>query len=106
MLYVYPFRTNTSYNFTTNVGGNNFRVHIKHNLRYNTYYMDIDMQQDGSYQPIISGINMTTGMDLLFPFKHYNLGILYIIPKDSRYYSEVPKAETITKYFYMSWEHD
>lgn len=106
MIYKVPFRTNSSYNFTSNSGGNNFRIHIKHNLRYDTYYMDIDIQKDGRYVNIISGLNMSLGMDLFFPFRHYGLGTMYIIPSDSRYYSEVPKSNTITKYFYMLWEHD
>lgn len=106
MIYKVPFRSNSSYNFTANSGGNNFRIHIKYDLRHDMYYMDVDLQQNGVYTPIIHDINMTCGMDLFFPWHYYGLGILYIVPSDSRYYAEVPRADTITKYFYMLWEHD
>lgn len=106
MIYKVPFRSKSSYNFTSNAGGNNFRIHIKHNLRHDTYYMDIDLQRNGVYENIISGLNITCGTDLFMPFQRYGLGTLYIIPTDSRYYNEVPRADTITTYFYMMWVHD
>lgn len=105
-VYTLPFRSNSSYNFTANSGGNNFRIHIKHNLRNDTYYMDIDIQRNGVYENIIRSINLTCGMDLFFPYRHYGLGTLYIVPMDSRYYALVPKADTITRYFQMLWSHD
>ena len=104
--YTLPFRSNSSYSFTANAGGNNFRIHIKHNLRNDTYYMDVDISRNGNYENIIRSINITCGMDLFFPYQYYGLGTLYVIPTDSRYYDKVPKAETITRYFQLLWSHD
>ena len=106
MVYTLPFRSNSSYNFTANSGGNNFRIHVKHNLRDDTYYLDVDIQREGVYVPIIHSINLTCGMDLFFSWQYYGLGTLYVIPTDSRYYGKVPKADTITRYFQLLWSHD
>lgn len=100
------FRSNSSYSFTSNCGGNNFRFHIKHCISNDTYFMDIDMYKNGKYEPIISCINLTCGSDLFIPFKRYGLGTLMIIPTDSRFYNKVPQSNTIIDKFIMIWEHN
>ena len=105
-IYKLPFRSNSPYTFTTTAGGNNFKFYIKHAIHDDTYFMDIDMNIDNKFVPIIRCINLTCGCDLFIPFKRYGLGSLFVIPTDVRYYHEVPRADTILTKFVMMWEHD
>lgn len=105
-IYKLNFRSNSAYNFTASAGGNSFKIHIKHSISDDTYFMDIDMLKDNNYVPIISCINITVGVDLFLPFARYGLGRFYVMPNDSRYYTDVPRADTILSKFYILWEHE
>jgi len=106
MIYTLPFRKNSSYTFTSYAGGNQFKFHIKHCISDDSYFMDIDMLQNGNYEPIISDVSLTCGCDLFIPFKRYGLGTFMIIPTDSRYFNEIPNADTIVSKYIIFWEHD
>lgn len=105
-LYKVPFRSNCPYSFTTHAGGNDFRIHIKHCISDDTYFMDIDLRVNGTYKPIIQCINITCGSDLFIPYKRYGLGTLLVIPTDRDYYNKVPQSDTILSKFIMIWDHD
>lgn len=106
MIYTLPFRSNAPYSFTAHAGQNNFKFHIKHAMSDDTYYMDVDIQRNGSYENIISCLALTAGCDLFIPFKYYGLGTFMVIPINSLYYNEVPRANTILSKFMIYWEHD
>lgn len=106
MIYTVPFKTNIPYSFTSSAGKNNFKIHIKYSIEDDTYFMDIDLYQNGSYVPIISCLNITIGCDLFMPFQQYELGSLFILPIDNRYIFEVPHADTLVSKYVMVWEHN
>ena len=106
MLYTLPFRKNSPYSFTSNAGGNQFKFHIKHAMSDDTYYMDIDIFQNGKYVPIINSVKLTCGCDLFIPYKRYGLGTFMVIPTDSRYYNLNPNADSLIPYYVIVWEHD
>jgi hypothetical protein len=105
-VYKLKFRSNAPYSFTASAGRNSFRIHIKHSIADDTYFMDIDMLKNNNYVPIIRCVSLTVAVDLFIPFARYGLGHFYVMPNDSRYYTEVPHSDTILSKFYILWEHE
>lgn len=106
MFYSLSFKDNSSYNFTSSAGGNEFKFHIKHAMSDDSYYMDIDINRNGSYVPIISCVRLSCGCDLFIPFKRWGLGSMFIVPIDDKYYNKEPTADTLTSKYIMIWEHN
>lgn len=106
MIYQLRFKLNSAYNFTCNAGGNNFRIHIKPDLRHNNYFMDIEMRIGSQYEYIARCIALTCGSDLFIPFRRYGLGYFMVVPLDVKYYLVNPTPDTLVDNYIMVWEHD
>lgn len=106
MIYTLQFKSNSAYNFTADAGGNSFRFHIKHDLRHDSYYMDIEKRTGAQYAYIARCIALTTGCDLFIPFQRHGLGSLFIVPLRPEYYALEPSAETIVDNYVMVWGHN
>lgn len=101
------FRSVSSYNYTANAGGNNFRFHIRYSVSDDSYFMDIDIMRNNVYEPIAHCIRLCVGADLFIPFRRYGLGSLFIVPTDNRYIKETgPNSDNILTAYKMVWEHD
>lgn len=106
MIYKLKFKSNRNYNFITYCNGSRYRFHLKYDVLDDSYYLDIDKLIEDKYSPFIQGIKLNTFVDLFISYKGYNLGTFIVVSTDSRYAYEIPRANTITKYFEIIWEHD
>ena len=102
------FKSVAPYSFTAPAGRNMFQFHIKYCVSDNSYYMDIDIMEDGKYKPIANSVSLSCGADIFIPFKSFGLGSMFVIPVDSRNYKDPigPTPETILDKYIMVWEHD
>lgn len=106
MLYTLRFKLNSAYNFTCDSGGHNFRIHIRPDLRHNSYFMDIEMRNGSEYRYIARCISLLCGSDLFIPFHQYGLGSFMVLALDAKYYDKDPTPDTLVDNYIMVWEHD
>jgi hypothetical protein len=104
--YQLKFHTNLSSCFISICNGNKVKLHIRHDLLNDMYFIDVDILKNGEYKNIISGINMVVGSNLFMQFAYYNLGNFYIIPYMKEDYDKIPSSETLVNNFFAIWEHN
>ena len=100
------FSSSNSHNFDEIVNGNSVKLHILYNYYLKTYYINVDIYRDEDYVNIISGLQMTTGTNLLSQWSYLNLGSLELIPMNTKYLDSLPTPETIMENYILVWDYD
>lgn len=106
MLNYLQFTSNKSHNFIHRVNGVSYKIHIRYDAYNSSYYMNIDKNIGGLYTNIISNIRLTTGVNLLLQYQHFNLGDLRLIPYKDTEFDKIPNTDTIVQDYAILWEHN
>lgn len=98
--------TNKNHSFLHFVHGVYLRVHILYDNYTDTYYMNIDKQQNGQYNNVVNSIKLVVGVNILEQYDYLNLGRMFLIPVTDKLYGKEPTADTINTGFFILWSHD
>lgn len=105
MTYQLTIQTNTNHSFTHFVNGAYLKVHILYDGYTDSYYMNIDRQENGVYKNIVNSIKLVIGVNILEQYSYLNLGDMFLIPATDRLFRDEPNASTINTGYFILWSH-
>lgn len=100
-----PINSNVPQRFTHRF--NNGRIIIV-KIRYNKPFQNwvIDFYEDGTEEtPLVLGVELNFGLDLLSSFGYKELGEFYVFPMNPREYTN-PTYNDLNTNFYYIWRHN
>lgn len=100
------FTKSSEYSFSHTINNNDFKIYIRYNILFDRYFLDIDKFQDGMYKTLVKNVNITTGANILLPYRRYGIGNMYLIPNVDTEYDKLPSADTIIKKWFLFWQYD
>lgn len=99
MTKIFQIRTNTSFDFDFNANGNSYRMEVRYNAFSDSYYFNL-IRLVGMI-PLLSGITLSTGTNLLSNFDWFKL---YVAPNKPEFYNSNPTSKTIKNF--QIWVED
>ena len=99
MTQMFQISTNSAFSFDFNANRNSYRMRVIHNDFNDSYSFDIIRRTDN--YPLLSGITLSTGTNLLSQFNWFKL---WVVPTKPELYAVNPTSSTITQY--QIWVED
>lgn len=85
--------------------GRVFTVFIHYNKAFENWIVDFYQQStDGQLVPIVTGILLEWGLDLLMPYRYLNLGEFYVYSKNPSEF-DAPTYNDLNLNFIYLWRH-
>ena len=104
--YSIPLAQNLPQTFTSTVNGKTIKVAIQYNKFLDNWFMYFAELINDQEIPLVSGIPMVTGVNLIRQFPHKNIGESFIIyHKDPSVENDYPQATTLNSKFIYIWKH-
>lgn len=104
--YNLPILSNRNRTFTKIVGGRTIKVALIYNNALNNWMIYFADLSTGEEVPLVTGLALVTGPDILAQFKHLGLGSFNVIHKIPSVGSDSPTISTLKSEFYYIWDHE
>ena len=105
MDYSIPIYSNRNQTFTHRIGNRNIYVALTFNHILDLYSMFLGEIVDGRTIPLVSGLTVVSGTDLLKQYNYLGLGQMWIWSRNPARYDS-PTHTTLNSQFIMTWSHE
>lgn len=105
--YSIPIAQNLPQTFTKFVNGRTIKVAIQYNKKLDNWFLYFAELGDDLETPLISGLSLVPGVNILKQFPHKNLGDSFIVyQKEPSVEFDYPQATTMNSKFIYIWNHE
>lgn len=104
--YSIPISQNLPQTFTKFVEGRIVKVAIQYNKKLDNWFIYFAELVDDLEIPLVSGLTLVCGVNILKQFPHKNLGESFIVyQKEPSVTYDSPQANTLNSKFIYIWKH-